>query len=306
MITHHEKYSAGRNVPAPAGNGPASAGRSHKQFILTRKRGIMGQIKLPAKPRSFITSLARGLQVLEALARSSKPLNLTQLSEEVGFHKVTTSRFCYTLTELGYVERIHKKRYRLTPKALGLGYAIVCNLDLRQVGESHLRELSAFLGETVNMAVLDQTEILYVARFKTEQIMPTELHIGSRLPLHCTSMGKAILAHLPEEELSELLDRITFSQLTHRTITTREGFLEELEKVRKQCYAVSDEELSVGLRSIAAPIMRDNRPVAAINIAVPTARYNLEQLAKNFSGPLLKTAKTISDLLQQQVTVQPA
>jgi IclR family pca regulon transcriptional regulator len=119
-------------------------------------------------------------------------------------------------------------------------------------------------------------------------------------------MGKAILAHLPEEELSELLDRITFSQLTHRTITTREGFLEELEKVRKQGYAVNDEELSVGLRSIAAPIMRDNRPVAAINIAVPTARYNLEQLAKNFSGPLLKTAKTISELLQQQVTVQPA
>jgi IclR family pca regulon transcriptional regulator len=162
--------------------------------------------------------------VLEALARSSKPLNLTQLSEKVGFHKVTTSRFCYTLTELGYVERIHKKRYRLTPKAMGLGYAIVCNLDLRQVGESHLRELSASLGETVNMAVLDQTEILYVARFKTEEIVPTELHIGSRLPLHCTSMGKAILAHLPEEELSELLDRITFSQLTHRTITTRGGF----------------------------------------------------------------------------------
>jgi len=266
----------------------------------------MGQIKLPAKPRSFITSLARGLQVLEALARSSKPLNLTQLSEKVGFHKVTTSRFCYTLTELGYVERIHKKRYRLTPKALGLGYAVVCNLDLRQVGEPHLRELSASLGETVNMAVLDQTEILYVARFKTEQIMPTELHIGSRLPLHCTSMGKAILAHLPEEELSELLDRITFSQLTHRTITTREALLEELEKVRKQGYAVNDEELSVGLRSIAAPIMQDNRPVAAINIAVPTARYNVEQLAKNFSGPLLKTAKTISEVLQQQVAVQLA
>lgn len=256
--------------------------------------------------RLFITSLARGMHLLETLARSQRPLTLTELSRATGFTKVTLTRFCHTFTELGYLEKTPAKQYQLTPKILGLGYGVVCGYDLCRVAEPYLRELSRSLGETVNMAVLDDTEILYVARFKTEQILATELHIGSKLPLYCTSMGKALLAHLPEAECRQLLDRLHIVPLTHHTIGSREALARELDTVKRQGFAVNDEELSVGLRSVATPIFQEHRPAAAVNIAVPITRYSREALVSNLVPPLLETAQEISRLLQQQVAVQRA
>ncbi|MBC7358180.1 MAG: helix-turn-helix domain-containing protein [Desulfacinum sp.] len=253
--------------------------------------------------RAFINSLSRGMAVLEVLSQAPRPLNLTELAEAVGLNKVTVSRFCYTLVRLGYVHRSKRKRYSLTPKVLGLGYAALSQMDLRQVGESNLRELSRELGETVNMAILDGGQILYVARYVTEPIMQHPLSIGARLPVYCTSMGKAIAAYLPEDELQEVLAEQSFASLTHRTIVSVSRFREELARVRNDGFAVNDEELSVGLRSIAAPILRDGYPAGAINVAVPTTRYSLERLVGQLSGPLLRTARAISELLEKQVSV---
>lgn len=251
--------------------------------------------------RLFVNSLARGLSLLEALAGAGTPSTLTELSKMVGFNKVTTSRFCHTLVESGYLEKLPSKHYQLTPKVLSLGYAVICSYDLGRVAQPYLRELSKTLQETVNMAVLEGTEILYVARFKTETILATKLHLGSRLPVYCTSMGKAILAHLPEPERDAILERIRFVRLTHKTLDSREALQQELENVRRQGFAVNDEELSVGLRSVAAPVMRGDRAVAAVNIAVPTIRYSRARLLSELVPPLLQTARTISQLLDHQV-----
>lgn len=256
--------------------------------------------------RLFITSLARGLSLLETLASSGTPLTLTELSHATGFKKATLTRFCHTLSELGYIEKTAAKRYQLTPKILGLGYGVICGYDLCQVAKPYLRELSRILDETVNMAVLEDTEILYVARYKTEQILATELHLGSKLPVYCTSMGKVILAHLPEDECSSILQRVRWVPLTHNTHQSTETLLSELAMVRRQGFAINDEELSVGLRSAAAPIFRQGRPVAAANVAVPTTRYTRKALVSKLVPPLLNTAQQVSLLLQQQVGVQNA
>lgn len=256
--------------------------------------------------RLFITSLSRGLNLLETLARSGKPLTLTQLSQATGFTKATLTRFCHTLAELGYIEKTSVKQYQLTPKILGLGYGVICGYDLCQVAEPYLRKLSKNLGETVNMAVLEETEILYVARFKTEQILSKELHIGSKLPVYCTSMGKAILANLPEAQCRNILERVQFARLTHHTLKSMEALLAELVEVREQGFAINDEELSIGLRSAAAPIYRGERPVAAVNVAVPTIRYTRAALISELAPPLVETAQQVSVLLQQQIGVQKA
>jgi IclR family pca regulon transcriptional regulator len=261
----------------------------------------MGSSTSPKRSRLFVMSLDRGLTVLEALARHGIPLTLTELAAAAGLNKVTANRFCHTLVELGYIEKSPTKRYQLTPRILNLGYAVLCSFDLCQLGEPYLRALSKSLGETVNMAVLEGTEILYVSRFKTEQILATELHIGSKLPVYCTSMGKAMLAHLPREEQAEILDRLSFASLTHHTIENREQLEAELREVQARRYAINDEELSVGLRSIAAPVVRGGRVVAAVNVAVPTSRFDRQALVAQVSAPLLATAAAISKALDQQV-----
>ncbi len=244
------------------------------------------------------------MAILEVLSQSQRPLNLTQLSEAVGLNKVTVSRFCYTLVRLGYIRKSSGKRYSLTPKVLGLGYAALSQMDLRQVGEPFLQQLSRELGETVNMAILDGTDILYVARYVTEPIISHPLSIGARLPVYCTSMGKAIAAFLPEDEREELIQKLDYIALTHRTITSPDVLREELAQVREQGYAINDEELSVGLRSIAAPVFRNDRPAGAVNVAVSTTAYTREDLINRVSEPLLRTVQAISELLGKQVSVR--
>jgi IclR family pca regulon transcriptional regulator len=254
--------------------------------------------------RTFIQSLSRGMAVLEVLSQAERPLNLTEIADAIGLNKVTVSRFCYTWMRLGYVHRTPDKHYQLAPKMLSLGYAALSRMDIRQVGEPYLQELSRRLGETVNMAVLDGLDILYVDRYVTEPIMKHPLHIGARLPVYCTSMGKAMAAFLPTKEREDLIKRLHFYALTHRTILSEEAFRNEMNLVRGRGYAVNDEELSVGLRSIAVPVLRRAHPVAAINVAVPTICYTVEQLVEQCLPPLKETAQIIAELLSKQISVR--
>ncbi|MEJ5349250.1 MAG: IclR family transcriptional regulator C-terminal domain-containing protein [Desulfosoma sp.] len=266
---------------------------------------MMPKVTIPEdESRTFIQSLARGMAVLEVLSQADRPLNLTEIAQAVGLNKVTVSRFCYTWVRLGYVHRTPDKYYHLAPKMLSLGYAALSRMDIRQVAEPYLQELSRSLEETVNMAVREGMEILYVDRYVTEPIMKHPLHIGARLPIHCTSMGKAILAFLPAKEREELLQQLPLYGLTHRTITSRDAFQKELDLIRRQGYAVNDEELSVGLRSIAMPVLKRGKPVAAVNVAVPTSRYTVEALVAKCLPRLKETVHTISDLLAKQVSVR--
>lgn len=250
--------------------------------------------------RYFVTSLERGLKVLEVLAASSSPLTLSEIAQAMGTNKTTATRFCYTLTQLGYIKRDAHLRYHLTPHVLSLGYASIRSSGWIKSARYFIEELSGEINETVNLSILDKNEIIYLVRSKTEKILPYDLMIGSKLPIHCTSMGKVLLAFGSEDKKRDLLDTLELKSFTHRTIVTKNDLVDEIEKIRKRGYAISDEEISVGLRSIAAPVFSKNGyAIAATNIAVPTKRYTVEDLKIKFAPKILNLAKLIGQSLRE-------
>ena len=243
----------------------------------------------------FMQSLARGMRVLETIAEAVQPLSLTEISNQTALNVATTTRCCHTLESLGFLRRDNQRRYNLTPKVLKLGYANVSRTGWLQAAKYRMEGLSNSIHETVNLSILDGTELLYIARIKTTKILPFDLHIGSRLPVHCTSMGKVLVAYAPPEKTRKILAALNWEALTHRTITDKDDFLIELQQVRNNGYAVNDEELSIGLRSAAVPILdRAGHAVAALNIAVPTQRVSRQQLEERLVPQAMDTARKIS------------
>lgn len=246
--------------------------------------------------RNFIESVSRGLGLLFALSESPFPLSLTELSHRIHLSKSTVQRLTYTLQNLGYLDRDEEtKKFRLGQRAVLLGLSIVKHSDLRKISFPHLEKASKEIGETVNLAILDGTEIVYVERIKTQQILNINLEVGSRLPAYCTSMGKAILAFLPKQHLEALLREMKLKPLTSSTITSKEILRKELERVRRRGFATNNEELSNGLRSVAAPV-RDasGQVIAAVNIAVPSSRICQRRLETVLAQKVMETAESIS------------
>jgi len=252
-----------------------------------------------AKPRYFLKSLAKGILVLQTLAEAKHPLALTELTRRVRSNNATVTRICHTLSELGYVRRDRQRRFHLTPKLLSMGYASMSTLGWRQVAQHYLENLAEQTGETVNLSVLQDRELMYLVRINnTGRIVPFDLQLGSRLPLHCTSMGKSLLAFALPNDLKHILAGYEFSALTQRTITSKEEFLRELTEVRGKGYSLNDEELSYGLRSVSAPI-KDlaGWAIAAVNIAVPTKRVSREDLEQRLAPLVVETAEKIQSAL---------
>lgn len=246
--------------------------------------------------RNFIESLSRGFGLLLTLSESPLPLSLTELSHQIHLSKSTVQRLTYTLQTLGYLDRDQETRkFRLGQRAVLLGLSIVKHSDLRKVAFPHLEKTSKEIGETVNLAILDGTEIVYVERIKTQQILNINLEVGSRLPAYCTSMGKAILAFLPDARLEKLLKELKLKPQTSNTITSKEVLKKELERVRRRGFATNHEELSHGLRSVAAPV-RDagGQVIAAVNIAVPSSRVQVKRLETVLAQKVIETADRIS------------
>ncbi|HEX7082827.1 MAG TPA: IclR family transcriptional regulator C-terminal domain-containing protein [Gaiellaceae bacterium] len=248
----------------------------------------------------YSQSLERGLAILSAF-RSGRPLlGISELGREIGLSRSTTHRYVATLAALGYLEQdAPSKRYRLGPRVLDLGFSAINSMELREIGAPHLRELSDETGFTVNMAIVDGADIVYVERCRSTRAGQREidlnLHVGSRMPAYCTSMGKVMLAWLPEAERDAILDRSTLQRRGPNTYTTREALLAELERVRAQGFAINNEELAYGLRSIAAPVRSHTRDVvAAINLAVHSSMVSMQELVARLSPPLLRTAAQIS------------
>jgi IclR family pca regulon transcriptional regulator len=254
-----------------------------------------------AGPRSaYSQSLERGLAILSAF-RSGRPLlGVSELSREVGLSRSTAHRYISTLAGLGYLEQdLASRKYRLGPRVLDLGFSAINSMDLREVAMPHLQELSDATGNTVNMAVLDGADIVYIERCRTSQPgqrdIDLNLHVGSRLPAYCTSMGKVLLAYLPAEEQREVLRRVHFQQRGPNTVTASEELLAELERVRESGLAVNNEELAYGLRSIAAPVFAQTGAVAAaINLAAHRSLGSIDALVANLGPQLKRTAAEIS------------
>ncbi len=253
------------------------------------------------KSRYFVQSVAKGLSLLQALSDAGKPLMLSELARSMRVGKTTATRFAYTLTQLGFIYRDAQRQYSLTPKVLTLGYSVIRGQDWLKVAKYYLERLSREIEETVNLAVLDGKEILYLHRIKKyEDVLPFDLQIGSKLPVHCTSMGKILMAFGPPEKIRPVLKILDFWPFTQRTITRLEDYLKELEDSRKKGYAVNDEELSVGLRSVAAPV-RDKHDWAraAICIVLHTKKFCRKDVEKIYAPRVMQTAEEISQALRE-------
>jgi IclR family transcriptional regulator, pca regulon regulatory protein len=245
-------------------------------------------------------SLERGLAVLSAF-RSGRPLlGVSELGREVGLSRSTTHRYMSTLTRLGYLQQDPaSRRYRLGPRVLDLGFSAINSMELRVISAPYLQRLSDDTGFTVNMAILDGIDILYVERCRSSRAAQREidlnLHVGSRLPAYCTSMGKVLLAYLPTERRAPLLDRMELGRRGPNTLTDRRALDAELARVRERGLALNNEELAYGLRSIAAPVRAAGGDIAAaINLAVHSSMVSMNDLIARLGESLRRTAAEIS------------
>ncbi len=250
------------------------------------------------KTRFFIHSLAKGLRGLEIIANAGQPLTLSEVASAMNTNKASASRVCLTLQELGFLHRDKNKRYHLTPNVLKLGYPAVCGMEWRDIAKYHLRELFEKAEETVSLSVLEGDQIVFIIRFRKKLYLPFDIRIGTKIPVHATAMGKVLMAFREPTTVQRILDRVEFTPLTPRTITDRARYEEVLKEVREKGYATNDEEMSVGNRSIAAPIFDENGfAVAAIVIAVPSTEYQIAHLEHKFSTMILETGNNISESL---------
>ncbi|GAB2662491.1 IclR family transcriptional regulator C-terminal domain-containing protein [Gordonia jinhuaensis] len=252
----------------------------------------------------FVQSLGRGLSVIRAFDGDHPRRTLSDVARATGLTRATARRFLLTLNELGYV-RTDGSVFWLTPQVLDLGYSYLSGLSLPDVSTPHLQDLTHSVHESSSVSVLDGTDIVYVARVPVGRIMTVSITIGTRFPAHATSMGRVLLAGLPEKDLDEMLTDTPLTALTSHTVTSADDLRSELDTVRSQGYSIVGQELEEGLRSMAAPIHdADGRVVAAVNLSTPYARYTLPQLRKDLLPPLLQTAEAISTDLARTDTRQ--
>ncbi|HEV2783433.1 MAG TPA: IclR family transcriptional regulator [Actinophytocola sp.] len=241
----------------------------------------------------FVQSLERGLAVIRAFDRDHAELTLSEVAAATGVTRAAARRFLLTLAELGYV-RAEGRFFSLTARVLELGYAYLSSLSLPEVAEPHLEALVAEVNESSSVSVLDGQDVVYVARVPTSRIMTVVISVGTRFPAYATSMGRVLLAGLPDGELESYLDGVRLEPLTARTVSSVAALRGELAKVRAQGYALVNQELEDGLRAIAAPIRdRTGRVIAALNVSAHASRTSLEVMRRDLLPPLLKTAARI-------------
>jgi IclR family transcriptional regulator, pca regulon regulatory protein len=253
-----------------------------------------------AVSNEYVQSLERGLAVMQVFSREHPRMTLSEVARLTGLTRATARRVLLTLEHLGYA-RSDGRGFELTPKVLDLGYAYLSSLDLASIAEPGMEALVERTHESCSAAVLDGVEIVYIARVPTKRIMTISLGLGSRLPAWATSMGRVLLAELERDEVDALIGPGPLPAITERTITKPADLHDELARVRRQGWALVDQELEPGLRSIGAPLRdRHGRALAALNVSTHVGRVSLDAIRKDFLPALLDTAGQISDRLARR------
>jgi IclR family transcriptional regulator, pca regulon regulatory protein len=245
----------------------------------------------------FIQSLERGLSVIRAFDAEHPKLSLSEVAASTGLSRAAARRFLHTLVSLGYM-RAEGSQFALRPKILELGYAYLSSLSLPEVAMPHLEQLAEQVHESSSVSELDGDDVVYIARVPTRRIMTVAISVGTRFPAYATSMGRVLLAGQPGERLDEYLESAKLRALTSHTIADPSSLRAELAKIREQGWALVDQELEEGLRSVAAPIRDgDGRVIAAVNVSTHAGRRSVEEVTRDLLEPLLRTARLIeSDL----------
>lgn len=241
----------------------------------------------------FVQSLERGLAVIKAFSKENPTMTLTEVAKATNLTRAAARRFLITLEELGYVAS-NGREFSLRPSVLSLGYAYLSSLSFSDIAQPHMEALVERVHESCSATVLDGTEIVYVVRIPTKRIFTLSLSLGSRLPAYATSMGRVLLAYLSPAELDQYFCNAVLEPITPRTITDQGKLRSVLAEVRMQGWCVLDQELEIGLRSIAVPIRdRQGKVIAALNISTLVNRVSEEQLLNEFLPLLLDTSAKI-------------
>lgn len=252
----------------------------------------------PPKPGdSYLQSFARGLDVLRSFGAEAPAQTLSETAERVGLTRAGARRILLTLQTLGYVEQ-DGRQFRLTPKVLELGFAFLSAQPWWHQAQPLMEELTQQTRESSSASVLDGDQIVYMLRVPAQKIMSINLGVGSRLPAHCTSMGRVLLAGLPDDERVRRVQAMVLAQLTPKTITDTQKLLRTLEQVRRQGWALVNEELELGLMSLAVPLRdRAGRVVAAINLSSRPQQQSAAEMQRRFLPLLQDVAARLGSML---------
>ena len=239
----------------------------------------MQEEMLSTESRDFVTALASGLEVIQAFDAEHPRMTLSEVASRTGMNRAKARRFLLTLHALGYVRK-EQRYFELAPRVLQLGYAFLSANNYQGVIQQYLEEITAETGESSSLGVLDGHDVTYVARSAAKhRLMAITLSVGTRLPAAYTSMGRILLAQLSDEALDRFLATITLEPFTDKTVTDVNELRHRIVEARQQGYAISDQELDSGLRSIAVPVYDAKQHLmGAINISTNAARVDLDTL----------------------------
>ena len=249
-------------------------------------------------PRDYVSSLARGLEVLRAFNRTQRKMTLSEVANETGNTRAGARRILLTLVHEGYAVS-DGKLFDLTPQVLELGFSVLSSKGVWDIARPFIEHLSEEVRESVSAAVLDKYDVVYVAGAQYHRVISVGISIGARYPAHATANGRVLLSALPDEDWPEMLKTITLTQLTDRTITDRKQFEKELLRVREQGWSLVDQELETGLMSIAAPLHNSaGGLLGSLNVGVPTLRMPVEDMQRVVLPKLQETIRKIRSALK--------
>lgn len=242
----------------------------------------------------YVSSLARGLEVIRAFTRSKPSMTLSEVADRTDMHRAAARRFLLTLVREGYVET-DGKYFRLRAKILELGFSALASMDLWEIAQPVLNDLSEKLSESCFAAVLDGTSAVYVARAASRRVMNVGINVGNRAPAHAVSTGRVLLSGLSEQELDNYIASAKLEKFTPNTVTSKVKLRGIVEETRRLGWSIVDQELEIGLRAISVPIRdRSGTVRAALNVCCPSARVTPEDMRTRVLSDLLEAAQRIS------------
>lgn len=240
-----------------------------------------------------IASLEKGIRILELLADHGE-LSVSEAARLMDTNRAGSHRFIRTLEDLGYVEKNDSNRYQPTLKIMTLSQKVSNRFEIRRIARPYMHRLSMMYKETINLGLFKNQEIIHIDKIDSLEVLRMDSALGDKAPAYCTGLGKSILAFLPDHELDHYLDHVEFEQLAPNTITDREEFMSELARIRENGYAVDDEEMSIGLRCIGAPIFDHNAyPAYALSISGPAMRLTHRSL-EDMKANILRASAELS------------
>ena len=247
--------------------------------------------------RDIMGGLMKGLKVIEAFSADQPRLSITEASEIAGLDRATTRRCLLTLSEGGYAD-YDGKFFTLTPRVLRLGTGCLAAMPLPRIVQPVLDRLSLEIGESTSVSILDETEIVYVARAAQRRVMSISLMPGSRLPAYCTSMGRVLLAALEPAQARRILEKSSRAKRTDRTVTDLDTLMSILEETRKADFSSIDQEVEIGLRSMAVPLRTvRGHTVAALNVGLSASGEPMSRLAEKYLPALRQVQTELSRML---------